>query len=74
MTALTEPIMQWRGTIWRAASKFQIGTEIARSGDAAQRLVRTPFACHCIPLIAEALLRRGTLAGDEIGGMIAADA
>jgi hypothetical protein len=39
-----------------------------------QRLVRTPFARRRIPLIAEALLRRGTLAGDEIDGMIAADA
>jgi hypothetical protein len=74
MTALTEPIMQWRGTIWRAASKLQIGTDIARLGDAAQRLVRTPFARRRIPLIAEALLRRGTLVGDEIGGMIAAHA
>jgi hypothetical protein len=58
----------------RRYDPLQIGTEIARLGDAAQRLVRTPFARRHIPLIAEALLRRGTLAGDEIGGMIAADA
>ena len=58
----------------RRFDPLQIGTEIARLADAAQRLVRTPLARRRIPLIAEALLRRGTLAGDEIGGMIAADA
>jgi hypothetical protein len=58
----------------RRFDPMQIGTEIARLRDAAQRLVRTAWAQQRIPLIAEALLRRGTLAGDEIGGMIAADA
>jgi hypothetical protein len=58
----------------RRFDPLQIGAEIARLRDAAHRLVRTPWAQQRIPLIAEALLRHGTIAGDEIGVMIAADA
>jgi hypothetical protein len=54
----------------RRFDPLRIGAEIGRLRNAAQRLVRTPFARRHIPLIAEALLRRGTLAEDEIGGMI----
>ena len=46
----------------------------SRLRDAAHRLVRTSWARHRIRLIAAALLQRGSLTGDEIGVMIAADA
>jgi hypothetical protein len=52
----------------------KVGAEIARLRDDAERLVRTPWAQHCIRLLAAALLRHGTFTGDQIGGMIAADA
>jgi hypothetical protein len=45
-----------------------IAAEIARHREAAERLVRTPWAEHRIRLIAEALLRHGTLSGEEICG------
>jgi hypothetical protein len=41
---------------------------------AAARLVRDSRAQHRIGVIADALLRHGTLNGDEIGVMIAAEA
>jgi hypothetical protein len=53
---------------------LHIGAEIVRLRDAAERLVRTDWAQRRIWLIAVALLRHGTLTGDEIGVMIAADA
>jgi hypothetical protein len=34
---------------------------MARYRDAAQRLVRSPWAHHCIRLLADALLRQGTI-------------
>jgi stage V sporulation protein SpoVS len=51
-----------------------IGVEFERLRDAAHRLVRTDWAQQRIRLIADALLRHGTLTGDEVGVMIAADA
>jgi hypothetical protein len=53
---------------------LKVGTEIARLRDAAHRLVRTAWAQERVRLLADALLRHGTLTGDEIGVMIAADA
>ena len=34
---------------------------MARYRDAARRLVRSPWAHHCIRLLADALLRQGTI-------------
>jgi hypothetical protein len=51
-----------------------ISIGIARLRDSADALVRTPWAKSRIQLIVDALLRHGTLTGDEIGVMIAADA
>ena len=53
---------------------LQVEAEIACFRDAADRLVSDPWAQDRIRLIAAALLRQGTLTGDEIGVMIAADA
>ncbi len=43
--------------------------ELARFRNAAQRLVRSPWAQRRIRLLADALLRRGTLNGEEIAGL-----
>jgi hypothetical protein len=54
------------------ARRFQplrIAAEIARLRDAAERLVRTPWAEQRIRLVAEALSLRGTLTGEEICGL-----
>jgi plasmid stabilization system protein ParE len=51
----------------RRFGPLHLAAEIARLRDAARRLVRTAWAQHRIRLIAEALLQRGTLTGDEIG-------
>ncbi len=40
--------------------------ELARYRDAAQRLVRSPWAQQRIRLLADALLRRGNLSGEQI--------
>jgi hypothetical protein len=45
---------------------LQIGFQLNHYRDAAQRLVRTPWARHRIRLIAAALLQHGTLSGEEI--------
>jgi hypothetical protein len=58
----------------RQFDSLKVGAEIARLRDAAQRLVRTPRAQHRIRLVADALLQHGTLTGDQIGGVIAANA
>jgi hypothetical protein len=50
----------------RRFGPLQIGAEIARLRDAAERLVRTPWAQHRIGLIAGALVRHGTLTGEEL--------
>jgi hypothetical protein len=53
---------------------LMIGVEFGRLRDAADRLVRTDWARRRICLIADALLRHGSLTGDEIGVMISVDA
>ena len=40
-----------------------------RYRDAAQRLVRSPWAQQRIRLLPDALLRNGALTGDEIAGL-----
>jgi hypothetical protein len=60
----------------RAGYDFlRIEAEIVRLRDAADRLIRTPFVQDRIQVIVAALLRQGTLTGDEIGAfMISVDA
>jgi hypothetical protein len=48
------------------ANPLQAAAELVRFRDAAQRLVRSPWARHRIGVLADALLRHGTLSGDEI--------
>jgi hypothetical protein len=50
-----------------------IGVMLARHKDAADKLVRTPWASSRIRLIATALLRHGTLTGEQIEGLTATD-
>ena len=51
------------------ANPLQAAAELARYRDAAQRLVRSPWAQRRIVAIADALLQRGSLSGDEILGL-----
>jgi hypothetical protein len=53
---------------------LHIGAEIVRLRDAADRLLSREWAQQRIRLIAGVLLHYGTLTGDEIGAMIAANA
>ena len=50
----------------RQLNPLQIGAELTRYRDAAQRLVRSPWAQHRIRVLADALLRQGTLSGEQI--------
>jgi hypothetical protein len=54
------------GYLARRFSPLQIGFELARCRDAAQRLVRTSWAQQRICQIANALLRRGSLNSEQI--------
>jgi hypothetical protein len=58
----------------RYRGPLHVEAEIVRLRDVAERLVCTPWAQECIRRIVVTLLRHGTLTGDEIGVMIAADA
>lgn len=51
------------------ANPLQVGPELVRFCDAAQRLVRSAWAQRRIRLLAAALLRHGTLTGEEIVGL-----
>jgi hypothetical protein len=53
----------------RRFEPLRIEAEIARLRDAAERLVRTPWAQHRIELIAAALVQHGTLTGEEISAL-----
>jgi hypothetical protein len=55
-----------RDYLARQLNPLQVGAELMRCRDAAQRLVRSPWAQHRIVAIADALLQRGTLSSDEI--------
>ena len=70
----TGDLAQAREVLARQFDAMQIGAALNRYRDAADKLVRTPWAQQRIRLIADALLRHGSLTGDEIGIMIAADA
>jgi hypothetical protein len=59
-----------RGYLMEHYDALRIGAALARHRDAAEKLVRTPWARHRIELIASALLRRGSLSGDEIGELV----
>jgi hypothetical protein len=47
-----------------------IGAALSRYRDAADKLVRTPWAQERIPIIANALLQRSVLTGDDIAGLV----
>ena len=51
------------------ANPFRAAAELARCRAAAQRLVRSQWAQQRIAKLAEALLARGTLSGEEIHGL-----
>jgi hypothetical protein len=53
----------------RRFEPLRLAAEIARHREAAERLVRTPWAQQRIELIADALVRHGTLTGEEICGL-----
>ncbi len=55
----------------RQLNPLQVGAELVRYRDAAQRLVRSPWARQRIRLLADALLRHGTLTGEQIFEFIA---
>jgi hypothetical protein len=49
----------------RQVGPLRLGLEFERLRDSARRLVASPWAQRSIPLLAEALQRRGTLSGDQ---------
>ena len=55
-----------RAYLARQLNPLQVGAELVRYRDAAQRLVRSPWAQQRIRVLADALLRTGSLSGDEI--------
>jgi hypothetical protein len=50
----------------RQLNPLHAAAELVRYRDAAQRLVRSPWAHHRIHLLADALLQHGTLSSEEI--------
>ena len=55
-----------RDYLARQFDPLQIAAELVRYRDAAQRLVRSPWARQRIRLLADALLRHGTLSAEQI--------
>jgi hypothetical protein len=55
-----------RAYLARQLDPLQVGTALARFRDAAQRLIRSPWAQQRIRLLADALLRHGTLSAEQI--------
>ena len=65
--AATNPICAWRARIFaRHFDPLRAAAELARCRDLAQRLVRSVWAEQRIRVLADALLRCGTLSGEEI--------
>jgi hypothetical protein len=54
----------------REVGALRLGLEFARLRDSARALVRTPWARSAIPKLAEALLRQGTLDGDQVSDVL----
>ncbi len=50
----------------RVPNPLQAAAELARFRDAARRLVRSPWGRQRITVLADALLRHGTLSGEQI--------
>jgi hypothetical protein len=58
-----------RRCLARRFEPLRISAEIARLRNAAERLVRTHWAQHRIEMIADALVRHGTLTGADISAL-----
>jgi hypothetical protein len=58
-----------RAGLARRFDPLQIGAEMVRMRGSAERLVRTAWARERIEVIADALLARGTLTGEDIAAL-----
>ncbi len=61
-----EDIAMARRCLLRRFTKLEVAREMVRMGEAARRLVRTPWAEVRVRAIADALVERGTLTAEEI--------
>jgi hypothetical protein len=59
-----------RGHLARKFNALQIGAEMARLHDSAQRLVRSTWAQERVRLIADRLLRFGSLSGEDVAALL----
>jgi hypothetical protein len=58
-----------RAYLGRQFDPLQIGGELSRCRDAAQRLIRSPWGRQRITVLADALLRHGTLSAEEVAAV-----